>query len=172
MLEKRRRDFSEFILCMNAKCHQVSWSHVFLCPYGSSSFYSSLCYFVRCEWWYCNVILNQLNAFSAISWMFVRNFCDLFLLLISSGKNVPSSSWNNSSQSGKFLYVRTWNCINSFYLTLQYLSCWRILQVTTPVLFKLIPAMMHLGVLMHWFPSESGIQNEVRLHPPPQIIAA
>ncbi|KAF7132554.1 hypothetical protein RHSIM_Rhsim09G0193900 [Rhododendron simsii] len=32
--------------------------------------------------------------------------------------------------------------------------------VTTPVLFKLIPAMMHLGVLMHWFPSESGIQNE------------
>ncbi|XP_058181707.1 K(+) efflux antiporter 5 [Rhododendron vialii] len=32
--------------------------------------------------------------------------------------------------------------------------------VTTPLLFKLIPAMMHLGVLMHWFPSESGIQNE------------
>ncbi|CAK9135192.1 unnamed protein product [Ilex paraguariensis] len=33
--------------------------------------------------------------------------------------------------------------------------------VTTPVLFKLIPAVMHLGVLMHWFPSESGVQNEV-----------
>ncbi|KAH7845420.1 hypothetical protein Vadar_001794 [Vaccinium darrowii] len=33
--------------------------------------------------------------------------------------------------------------------------------VTTPVLFKLIPAMMHLGVLMNWFPSESGIQNEM-----------
>ncbi|KAA8533815.1 hypothetical protein F0562_031332 [Nyssa sinensis] len=32
--------------------------------------------------------------------------------------------------------------------------------VTTPVLFKLIPAMMHLGVLMHWFPSESSPQNE------------
>ncbi|GFY83266.1 K+ efflux antiporter 5 [Actinidia rufa] len=32
--------------------------------------------------------------------------------------------------------------------------------VTTPVLFKLMPAMMHLGVLMHWFPSESGNQNE------------
>lgn len=32
--------------------------------------------------------------------------------------------------------------------------------VTTPVLFKLIPAMIHLGVLMRWFPSESGIQNE------------
>lgn len=33
--------------------------------------------------------------------------------------------------------------------------------VTTPILFKLIPALMHLGVLMHWFPSESEIKNEV-----------
>ncbi|KAJ9679145.1 hypothetical protein PVL29_021157 [Vitis rotundifolia] len=32
--------------------------------------------------------------------------------------------------------------------------------VTTPVLFKLIPAVMHLGVLMHWFPSENSNQNE------------
>ncbi|KAF8380401.1 hypothetical protein HHK36_027887 [Tetracentron sinense] len=32
--------------------------------------------------------------------------------------------------------------------------------VTTPVMFKLIPALMHLGVLMHWFPSESSTQNE------------
>lgn len=32
--------------------------------------------------------------------------------------------------------------------------------VTTPVLFKLIPAMMHLGALMHWFPSESNTQSE------------
>ncbi|THF97174.1 hypothetical protein TEA_012296 [Camellia sinensis var. sinensis] len=32
--------------------------------------------------------------------------------------------------------------------------------VTTPVLFKLIPAMMHLGALMHWFPAESSTQNE------------
>ncbi|XP_057473745.1 K(+) efflux antiporter 5-like isoform X2 [Actinidia eriantha] len=35
--------------------------------------------------------------------------------------------------------------------------------VTTPVLFKLMPAMMHLGVLMHWFPSESGNQNEEKV---------
>ncbi|KAK6121721.1 hypothetical protein DH2020_044531 [Rehmannia glutinosa] len=33
--------------------------------------------------------------------------------------------------------------------------------VTTPVLFKLIPALMHLGVLMHWFPPQSGTNNEV-----------
>ncbi|KAJ4952532.1 hypothetical protein NE237_029364 [Protea cynaroides] len=33
--------------------------------------------------------------------------------------------------------------------------------VTTPLMFKLIPAVMHLGVLMHWFPSESNTQNEV-----------
>ncbi|XP_042505887.1 K(+) efflux antiporter 5-like isoform X2 [Macadamia integrifolia] len=32
--------------------------------------------------------------------------------------------------------------------------------VTTPLMFKLIPAVMHLGVLMHWFPSESNTQNE------------
>ncbi|KAK7270797.1 hypothetical protein RJT34_26224 [Clitoria ternatea] len=32
--------------------------------------------------------------------------------------------------------------------------------VTTPLLFKLIPAVMNLGVLMHWFPSESSTQNE------------
>ncbi|KAK6926337.1 Cation/H+ exchanger [Dillenia turbinata] len=34
--------------------------------------------------------------------------------------------------------------------------------VTTPVLFKLIPAFIHLGVLMRWFPLESGTQNEER----------
>ncbi|KAK7380201.1 hypothetical protein VNO78_32696 [Psophocarpus tetragonolobus] len=32
--------------------------------------------------------------------------------------------------------------------------------VTTPLLFKLIPAVMNLGVLMHWFPSESSTQTE------------
>ncbi|KAJ7970048.1 K(+) efflux antiporter [Quillaja saponaria] len=32
--------------------------------------------------------------------------------------------------------------------------------VTTPLLFKLIPAVMNLGVLMHWFPSENSTQNE------------
>ncbi|KAK9291516.1 hypothetical protein L1049_019464 [Liquidambar formosana] len=35
--------------------------------------------------------------------------------------------------------------------------------VTTPVLFKLIPAVMHLGVLMHWFPAESSTQNEEKV---------
>ncbi|XP_061358666.1 K(+) efflux antiporter 5 isoform X2 [Gastrolobium bilobum] len=34
--------------------------------------------------------------------------------------------------------------------------------VTTPLLFKLIPAVMNLGVLMHWFPSESSTQNEAK----------
>lgn len=32
--------------------------------------------------------------------------------------------------------------------------------VTTPLMFKLIPAIMHLGILMHWFPAESNVQNE------------
>ncbi|XP_073292986.1 K(+) efflux antiporter 5 [Primulina huaijiensis] len=35
--------------------------------------------------------------------------------------------------------------------------------VTTPVLFKLIPALMHLGVLMHWFPSETVTNNEEKV---------
>ncbi|KAL0341099.1 UNVERIFIED_CONTAM: K(+) efflux antiporter 5 [Sesamum radiatum] len=34
--------------------------------------------------------------------------------------------------------------------------------VTTPVLFKLIPALMHLGIFMRWFSSENGINNEVK----------
>ncbi|KAL8167513.1 hypothetical protein V2J09_009012 [Rumex salicifolius] len=34
--------------------------------------------------------------------------------------------------------------------------------VTAPILFKLMPAVMHFGVLMHWFPSESIVQNEDR----------
>ncbi|XP_022724956.1 K(+) efflux antiporter 5-like isoform X3 [Durio zibethinus] len=32
--------------------------------------------------------------------------------------------------------------------------------VTTPLLFKLIPNVMNLGVLLQWFPSESSSQNE------------
>lgn len=32
--------------------------------------------------------------------------------------------------------------------------------VTTPLLFKLIPAVINLGVLMHWFPPESSNANE------------
>ncbi|CAL2243564.1 unnamed protein product [Prunus armeniaca] len=38
--------------------------------------------------------------------------------------------------------------------------------VTTPLLFKLIPAIMNLGVLMHWFPSEGTPYSEVSLFPP------
>ncbi|VAI24487.1 unnamed protein product [Triticum turgidum subsp. durum] len=33
--------------------------------------------------------------------------------------------------------------------------------VTTPLIFKLIPVVTQLGILMRWFPSESGVQNEV-----------
>ncbi|KAM3261923.1 hypothetical protein ACQJBY_052551 [Aegilops geniculata] len=32
--------------------------------------------------------------------------------------------------------------------------------VTTPLIFKLIPVVTQLGILMRWFPSESGVQNE------------
>ncbi|KMS98951.1 hypothetical protein BVRB_3g067520 isoform A [Beta vulgaris subsp. vulgaris] len=35
--------------------------------------------------------------------------------------------------------------------------------VTTPILFKLMPALTHLGVFMHWFPSETSVlQNEMK----------
>lgn len=35
------------------------------------------------------------------------------------------------------------------------------MQVTTPLLFKLIPAVIHLGVLLRWFSPDNG--NEVSL---------
>ncbi|KAL9240403.1 hypothetical protein vseg_014628 [Gypsophila vaccaria] len=35
--------------------------------------------------------------------------------------------------------------------------------VTTPILFKLMPALTHFGVLMHWFPADNNMQNEVAL---------
>lgn len=35
--------------------------------------------------------------------------------------------------------------------------------VTTPVVFKMIPAMVHLGVLMHWFPPESSAETEEKV---------
>ncbi|KAL8543871.1 hypothetical protein ACS0TY_004430 [Phlomoides rotata] len=35
--------------------------------------------------------------------------------------------------------------------------------VTTPILFKLVPALVKLGVLMHWFPAESVTTNEEKI---------
>ncbi|XP_062216925.1 K(+) efflux antiporter 5-like isoform X1 [Phragmites australis] len=35
--------------------------------------------------------------------------------------------------------------------------------VTTPLIFKLIPVVMHLGILMRWFPTENSMQNELPL---------
>ncbi|KAK8489330.1 hypothetical protein V6N13_030852 [Hibiscus sabdariffa] len=35
--------------------------------------------------------------------------------------------------------------------------------VTTPLMFKLIPYVMNLGVLLQWFSSESGLQNEEKV---------
>nr|GLL49125.1 K(+) efflux antiporter 5 [Ipomoea trifida] len=35
--------------------------------------------------------------------------------------------------------------------------------VTTPILFKLIPAVIHLGVLMHWFPPEPTASTEEKV---------
>lgn len=33
-----------------------------------------------------------------------------------------------------------------------------IVQVTTPLLFKLIPAVVHLGALLRWFPPDSSTE--------------
>jgi hypothetical protein len=32
------------------------------------------------------------------------------------------------------------------------------MQVTTPLLFKLIPAVVHLGVLLRWFSPDSAVE--------------
>jgi hypothetical protein len=75
------------------------------------------------------------------------------------GENVSSPSRDNGSQSGKF-QSQVGPYFPSFLLFNYKFDD---LQVTTPLLFKLIPAVINLGVLMHWFPSENGTQNEVSL---------
>jgi hypothetical protein len=40
---------------------------------------------------------------------------------------------------------------------------WVLWQVTTPLLFKMIPAVVHLGVLLRWFSVDSN-QVEVHVH--------
>ncbi|XP_052186971.1 K(+) efflux antiporter 5 [Diospyros lotus] len=68
------------------------------------------------------------------------------------------------AQIGEFAFVLLSHATNlhlvegKMYLLL--LGTTALSLVTTPVLFKLMPAMMHLGVLMHWFPPESNMQNE------------
>lgn len=44
-----------------------------------------------------------------------------------------------------------------------------LLQVTTPLLFKLIPAVVHLGILLRWFSPET--QVEVLPHPPHFLVS-
>lgn len=40
------------------------------------------------------------------------------------------------------------------------------LQVTTPFLFKLIPGLVHLGVLLRWFPLDGAVEvNDLRSVP-------
>ncbi|GER33906.1 glutathione-regulated potassium-efflux system protein [Striga asiatica] len=49
--------------------------------------------------------------------------------------------------------------LNGEYLNGYGIFTFKVLQVTTPLLFKLIPAVMHLGILLRWFSSESP--NEI-----------
>lgn len=46
------------------------------------------------------------------------------------------------------------SCLLSFYAR----NSQNTFQVTTPLLFKLIPAVVHLGVLMRWFPPDASIE--------------
>jgi hypothetical protein len=43
----------------------------------------------------------------------------------------------------------------------QMLTRVKYLQVTTTLLFKLIPAVMHLGVLLRWFPPDSAVEVSI-----------
>ncbi|XP_066306352.1 K(+) efflux antiporter 5-like isoform X1 [Miscanthus floridulus] len=44
--------------------------------------------------------------------------------------------------------------------------------VTTPLIFKLIPVVMHLGILMRWFPSENSMQSELPLQDKAVVLEA
>lgn len=67
------------------------------------------------------------------------------------------------------LEITLWRFIVCFSLSLSWLQACNInnskllMQVTTPLMFKLIPYVMNLGVLLQWFPSESSSTNEVSL---------
>ncbi|XP_074562627.1 K(+) efflux antiporter 5-like isoform X1 [Curcuma longa] len=60
-----------------------------------------------------------------------------------------------------FLYF----CLFNYYLlysvfVVPKLNSFLLDQVTTPLMFKLIPVIIHLGNLMRWFSSEASLQNE------------
>ncbi|MQM02773.1 hypothetical protein Taro_035547, partial [Colocasia esculenta] len=65
------------------------------------------------------------------------------------------------AQIGEFAFVLLSRASNLHLV--QVIPFWLITHdcVTTPLVFKLIPAVLHLGILMHWFPSESNVQNEM-----------
>ncbi|XP_073102239.1 K(+) efflux antiporter 4 [Elaeis guineensis] len=56
------------------------------------------------------------------------------------------------AQIGEFAFVLL-SCASNLHL----------IEVTTSLMFKLIPAVMHLGILMHWFPAESNIRMRIKL---------
>ncbi|KAG8636134.1 hypothetical protein MANES_16G103200v8 [Manihot esculenta] len=66
------------------------------------------------------------------------------------------------AQIGEFAFVLLSRASNlhlvegKFYLLL--LGTTALSLVTTPLLFKLIPAVIHLGVLLHWFPPDSPME--------------
>ncbi|XP_011101192.2 K(+) efflux antiporter 5 isoform X2 [Sesamum indicum] len=71
------------------------------------------------------------------------------------------------AQIGEFAFVLLGRASNihliegNMYLLL--LGTTALSLVTTPVLFKLIPALMHLGIFMRWFSSENGTNNEEKI---------
>lgn len=68
----------------------------------------------------------------------------------------------------QFYLLRYWSLWLSYFIKLTQGKVYLLLLgttalslVTTPLVFKLVPAVLNLGVLMHWFPSENIIQSEV-----------
>ncbi|XP_040866565.1 K(+) efflux antiporter 5 isoform X2 [Glycine max] len=127
------------------------------------------------------VLSLYITATSVLSWTFVPRFLKLMMRLSSQTNELYQlaavafcllSAWCSdklglSLELGSFMagvMISTTDfaqhTLDQGKMYLLLLGTTALSLVTTPLLFKLIPAVMNLGVLMHWFPNESSTQIE------------
>nr|CAB3502158.1 unnamed protein product [Digitaria exilis] len=104
-------------------------------------------------------LLLVLSIFIAVTYMMTWSIVPRFLKLMIQLSSQHFLMYLPFSPHYIFLiYVQT----NELYQLASVAFCLLLAWVTTPLIFKLIPVVMHLGILMRWFPTENSMQNEVR----------
>lgn len=149
-------------------------------------FHLKACWWAQCLSLACTVFsypasVNRIMCFRYINFVCYSSLFYLFAYTCTSSYHITcKSEWSLSSLS----QVKLWaflckiivhsfdlNVIASFmgnldvlsikcsiFLEILKLTQTEIVQVTTPLLFKLIPAVVHLGVLLRWFPPDSAAE--------------